>query len=133
MRLLLVGGVRNEGDSARVAELKELAVSLQVSVSSRPSRRSLIYVPIVQTMQEYVDFVVNAPYSTILDLLGESSIGLNTMVDEHFGINVVEFMVGPIFPLQWQWTSRLADGVIVALDLGRWRYTHRACVRRSFA
>ena len=36
MRLLLVGGVRNEGDSARVKELKELAESLQVSVSSRP-------------------------------------------------------------------------------------------------
>jgi hypothetical protein len=43
MRLLLVGGVRNEGDSARVKELKELADSLQVSVSGRPSRRSLIY------------------------------------------------------------------------------------------
>jgi hypothetical protein len=28
-----------------------------------------------------------------LELLGEASIGLNTMVDEHFGINVVEFMV----------------------------------------
>jgi hypothetical protein len=34
MRLLLVGGVRNEADSARVEELKELADSLQVSVSS---------------------------------------------------------------------------------------------------
>ena len=32
MRLLLVGGVRNEADSARVEELKELADSLQVSV-----------------------------------------------------------------------------------------------------
>jgi alpha-1,2-mannosyltransferase len=42
MRLLLVGGVRNEGDSARVEELKELADSLQVSVRSRPFR-SLIY------------------------------------------------------------------------------------------
>jgi hypothetical protein len=38
MRLVLVGGVRNEGDSARVEELKELADSLQVSVCSRPSR-----------------------------------------------------------------------------------------------
>ena len=37
MRLLLVGGVRNEGDSARVEELKELADSLQVSVCSCPS------------------------------------------------------------------------------------------------
>ena len=48
---------------------------------------------IVQTVQEFVDFVVNAPYPRILELLGEASIGLNTMVDEHFGINVVEFMV----------------------------------------
>lgn len=97
MRLLLVGGVRNEGDSARVKELKELADSLQVSVSGRPSRRSLIYGAIGQTIQEYVDFVVNAPYPRILELLGEASIGVNTMVDEHFGINVVEFMVSPIF------------------------------------
>ena len=52
----------------------------------------------MQTVQEYVDFVVNAPYSRILELLGEASIGLNTMVDEHFGINVVEFMVSTIFP-----------------------------------
>jgi alpha-1,2-mannosyltransferase len=52
----------------------------------------------MQTVQEYVDFVVNAPYSRILELLGEASIGLNTMVDEHFGINVVEFMVNTIFP-----------------------------------
>jgi hypothetical protein len=43
--------------------------------------------------QEYVEFVVNEPYPRILELLGEASIGLNTMVDEHFGINVVEFMV----------------------------------------
>jgi hypothetical protein len=44
MRLLLVGGVRNEADAARVEELKQLADSLQVSVCSRPSRfHSLIY------------------------------------------------------------------------------------------
>ena len=52
---------------------------------------------IIPTVQEYVDFVVNAPYPRILELLGEASIGVNTMVDEHFGINVVEFMVGTIF------------------------------------
>jgi alpha-1,2-mannosyltransferase len=51
----------------------------------------------MQTVQEYVDFVVNASYPRILELLGEASIGLNTMVDEHFGINVVEFMVSTIF------------------------------------
>lgn len=82
-------------------------------------------------MQEYVEFVVNAPYPRILELLGEASIGLNTMVDEHFGINVVEFMVCPLSQSREQRTSRSADGVIVVLDLGRWRYTHRARVRRS--
>jgi alpha-1,2-mannosyltransferase len=53
---------------------------------------------IMQTAQECVDFVVNASYPRILELLGEASIGLNTMVDEHFGINVVEFMVSTNFP-----------------------------------
>jgi len=40
-----------------------------------------------------VEFVVNASYSTVLDWLSRASIGLSTMVDEHFGINIVEFMV----------------------------------------
>lgn len=31
----------------------------------------------------------------MLEMLGRSSIGLSTMVDEHFGINVVEYMVSP--------------------------------------
>jgi alpha-1,2-mannosyltransferase len=61
-------------------------------------------VSIVQTVQEYVDFVVNAPYPRILELLGEASIGINTMVDEHFGINVVEFMVSS-FPIDKQRTK----------------------------
>ena len=38
-------------------------------------------------------FVVNAPFPEMLQLLSRASIGLNTMVEEHFGINVVEFMV----------------------------------------
>lgn len=45
------------------------------------------------SQQEYTEFVVNAPFSEIVQRLGEASIGLNTMVDEHFGISVVEFMV----------------------------------------
>jgi hypothetical protein len=70
---------------------------------------------IVQIVQEYVDFVLNAPYPRILGLLGEASIGVNTMVDEHFGINVVEFMVSPNLS-QIQTTAKnrgMADGVIV--------------------
>ncbi|KAH9974362.1 mannosyltransferase [Lactifluus volemus] len=77
VRLLLVGGVRNDEDSARVGELKALANSLQ----------------------DHLEFVVNAPYPRILELLGQASIGLNTMVDEHFGINVVEFMAAGVIPV----------------------------------
>jgi hypothetical protein len=43
--------------------------------------------------QQNVEFLVNAPYAEIVRRLGEASVGLNTMQDEHFGINVVEFMV----------------------------------------
>lgn len=43
--------------------------------------------------QESVEFVVNAPYGEVVRRLGGASLGLNTMQDEHFGINVVEFMV----------------------------------------
>jgi hypothetical protein len=87
---------------------------------------------IMQTVQEYVDFVVNASYPRVLELLSEASIGLNTMVDEHFGINVVEFMVSTIFPnVVDSKNIRRADGVIVVLDSGRWRNTHRTFVRRT--
>lgn len=37
--------------------------------------------------------MVNAPYPTVVERLGKATIGLNSMQDEHFGINVVEFMV----------------------------------------
>lgn len=45
--------------------------------------------------QDSVEFRINAPYPDMLEMLGRSSIGLSTMVDEHFGINVVEYMVSP--------------------------------------
>jgi hypothetical protein len=32
-------------------------------------------------------------YSELLHWLGAASIGISTMVEEHFGINIVEFMV----------------------------------------
>jgi alpha-1,2-mannosyltransferase len=46
-----------------------------------------------------VELLGNAPYSEIVRRLGEASIGLNTMQDEHFGINVVEFMVRPLLTI----------------------------------
>lgn len=36
---------------------------------------------------------MNASYPLVLQWLSKASIGLSTMVDEHFGINIVELMV----------------------------------------
>lgn len=50
--------------------------------------------------QDNVQLIENAPYGDIVTKLGEASIGLNTMQDEHFGINVVEFMVSLYYLLK---------------------------------
>ena len=43
-----------------------------------------------------MQFVLNAPYPDVLSWLSRAYAGLNTMVDELFGINVVEYMVGSL-------------------------------------
>jgi hypothetical protein len=37
--------------------------------------------------------VLNASYDELVLWLGRASIGISSMVDEHFGINVVDFTV----------------------------------------
>ena len=78
MQLVLVGGSRNVGDATRVENLRLLARELGI--------------------QEQVRFIVNASFPDMLGWLARASIGLGTMVDEHFGINIVEFMVR-LFPI----------------------------------
>ena len=39
-----------------------------------------------------VDFCVNASFDELRALLADAVAGLHTMVDEHFGISVVEYM-----------------------------------------
>ena len=56
-----------------------------------------------------MELLENAPYSEIVRRLGEASIGLNTMQDEHFGINVVEFMVRPLLTRRDGANCRLLD------------------------
>ncbi|KAJ7134990.1 mannosyltransferase [Mycena crocata] len=79
IRLVLIGGCRNAQDEARVEWLRELARELGV--------------------ESHVQFVLNAPYPDMLAWLGRASVGLNTMLDEHFGINVVEFMAAGVIPI----------------------------------
>jgi len=92
VRLVLIGGSRNEGDAARVESLRKLAKALEV--------------------EDHVQFVVNAPYPEVLRWLSVSSIGLSTMIDEHFGINVVEYMAAGVIPVTHASGGPLQDIVV---------------------
>ncbi|CAL1713659.1 unnamed protein product [Somion occarium] len=92
VRLVLIGGSRNKDDADRLESLKSLAKELGIA--------------------EHVQFIANAPYSEMLSWLSKASVGLSTMVDEHFGINVVEFMAAGIIPVTHASGGPLNDIVI---------------------
>ncbi|KAI0088613.1 mannosyltransferase [Irpex rosettiformis] len=92
VRLVLLGGSRNAEDAARVEQLRSLAKELKVD--------------------QHVQFVVNAEYSEMLDWLSRASIGLSTMIDEHFGINVVEYMAAGVIPVTHASGGPLNDIVV---------------------
>jgi glycosyltransferase involved in cell wall biosynthesis len=73
VRLVLAGSCRDCANCARVNELILLAQSLGVAHA--------------------VSFKVNISWDKLKELLKTSLIGISTMVDEHFGISIVEFMV----------------------------------------
>jgi len=70
-RLILAGSVRDDTDKMLVYKLRVLAREEGVA--------------------ERVEFVVNAKWAAILELLRTSSVGVNGMWNEHFGIGVVEY------------------------------------------
>lgn len=72
IRLIIAGGCRNDEDRERVEYLKNLCLHLRIS--------------------EFVQFEVELSHDRIVSLLSSCKIGLHTMIDEHFGISIVEFM-----------------------------------------
>jgi len=72
IRLIIAGGCRNEEDNERVEYLKGLCHKLNIS--------------------EFVQFEVELSHDRIVSLFSSCKIGLHTMIDEHFGISIVEFM-----------------------------------------
>lgn len=70
--LKLIGSCRGADDEARLQELQAYATRLGLS--------------------ECVEWFVNIPYAELKQLLGGAVGGLHTMLDEHFGISVVEYM-----------------------------------------
>lgn len=70
-RLVLVGSVRNSEDATKVYDLRLLAHELKI--------------------KDQVDFICDASWPEILEWLRRSSVGVNGMWNEHFGIGVVEY------------------------------------------
>eukprot|EP00939_MAST-03C_sp_MAST-3C-sp1_P003973 g3973.t1 len=87
----VVGSCRNAGDRVRQSELEALRDSLDELSSSN------------------VRFHVNAPYSKLQELLGEATVGIHTMCDEHFGISVVEMMAAGVVPIAHKSAGPLMD------------------------
>ncbi|XP_073954354.1 ALG11 alpha-1,2-mannosyltransferase isoform X2 [Choristoneura fumiferana] len=69
IKLVLVGACRNAEDEERVQNLKDLAKHLSI--------------------EDSVQFVVNAPYARLLQLYQTSSMAIHTMWNEHFGIRLL--------------------------------------------
>ncbi|KAF6725118.1 GDP-Man:Man(3)GlcNAc(2)-PP-Dol alpha-1,2-mannosyltransferase [Oryzias melastigma] len=72
LKLVLVGGCRNQEDEERVLLLRGLCQELGVA--------------------DRVEFKLNVSFDELKKEIGEATIGLHTMWNEHFGISVVEFM-----------------------------------------
>uniref|UniRef100_UPI003AB01C99 GDP-Man:Man(3)GlcNAc(2)-PP-Dol alpha-1,2-mannosyltransferase-like isoform X2 n=1 Tax=Centroberyx gerrardi TaxID=166262 RepID=UPI003AB01C99 len=72
LRLVLIGGCRNQEDEERVVLLRGLCQELGVA--------------------ERVSFRLNLPFTEMRRELLDATIGLHTMWNEHFGIGVVECM-----------------------------------------
>lgn len=105
-RLKLIGSCRNEEDEQRVAKLVRSAGSFSTLVMSSAF---LLHVRlhndqgmasfVVQkemagelNIAEHVDFCVNALFEDVQQILAGAVGGLHTMLDEHFGISIVEYM-----------------------------------------
>jgi alpha-1,2-mannosyltransferase len=70
-KLVLVGSVRDDADSKRVYELRLMANELKI--------------------KDKVEFHLDASWPEIIKYLARSSVGVNGMWNEHFGISVVEY------------------------------------------
>ncbi|KAH8928696.1 glycosyltransferase family 4 protein [Atractiella rhizophila] len=92
VKLFMAGSVRGEEDKKRVEELRLLVRELE--------------------LEDNVEFHVNLRVEELMELFGRSSVGLSTMVDEHFGINIVEFMAAGLIPLVHSSGGPLLDLVV---------------------
>lgn len=96
----MIGGSRNSDDDKIVHTLKELAYSKDVP----------------EHVQNKIEFVVNAPFKIMKKHMEDSSIGLHTMWNEHFGISIVEMMAAGLVVIAHRSGGPLLDIVVPALN-----------------
>ncbi|CAA0834416.1 GDP-Man\\x3aMan(3)GlcNAc(2)-PP-Dol alpha-1-2-mannosyltransferase [Striga hermonthica] len=80
-KLQFVGSCRNEADVRRLQHLKDRTNELELELESD------------------VEFHKNVTYSELVTLLGAATAGIHSMIDEHFGISVVEYMASGAIPI----------------------------------
>ncbi|KAG0347612.1 asparagine-linked glycosylation protein [Podila humilis] len=79
VQLVMLGSARNPSDEARIQQLRDMSLKLGISNN--------------------VKFVINAPFSDLQAWLARAKIGIHAMLDEHFGIGVVEYMAAGLIPV----------------------------------
>ena len=97
VRLVLIGSIRNSRDAARREAVRQFAAD-----------RGLLAAGAVE-IPEHVDAEQKK------QLLRQASVGLHAMVDEHFGICVVEYMAAGAVPLAHNSAGPQMDIVVPAL------------------
>ncbi|THU53217.1 hypothetical protein C4D60_Mb10t12100 [Musa balbisiana] len=78
-KLQFVGSCRNKQDEERLQKLKERCRELN--------------------LDNFVEFHRDASYRDLVQLLGGAVSGLHSMIDEHFGISVIEYMASCVIPV----------------------------------
>ena len=96
-KLYLVGGARNDEDRARVDRLRKECVDLHIA--------------------DRVEFCVSCSFERIAELLSVGLCGLHTMLDEHFGIVVVEYLAAGCVPLAHN-SGGVAVDILPSRDIG---------------
>ncbi|KAL3685039.1 hypothetical protein R1sor_003061 [Riccia sorocarpa] len=92
VQLKVVGSCRNEEDEKRVQTLRDECKRLKI--------------------EAHVDFCVNVTYRELVEFLGGAVAGLHTMIDEHFGISVVEYMAAGAIPIAHRSAGPMMDIVV---------------------
>ncbi|KAJ1769270.1 asparagine-linked glycosylation protein [Coemansia sp. RSA 1813] len=96
--LIMLGGARNIDDEVRAEELRQTAEKLGI--------------------ERQVRVIVNAPWSQVLKWLRLGKVGIHTMRDEHFGINIVEMMAAGLLTIAHDSAGPKLDIITPAIKCG---------------